>query len=269
MAKNTHPAPARHPAERPSRLQCAVSTITRSSSHTCAWLVLLLALALYLAGCGAQEDVSPSFEDRIPLALELEAADRVVELEDAATLFGTLTQGKEELAGERVVLQADSYPFDGNYEEIASVETDARGAFEFEVTPDSNTTYRTAAGELSEATSPARRVYVEPRLKLEIEAVGPRTRFTTVFRHPEDRSIQGSNVYSYAAPAAEAEATGELRFIRVDRVEEVRLGLSDSSIQLPLPESEIRYSTCISYAPSAGLGAPNDRCTQSSVPFQG
>jgi len=220
-------------------------------------------------GCGEGEDVSPNFEDRIPPGLELEAQDRVITWGQEALVSGTLTQGDEKLGGETVTLEADTYPFDESFNELQTTETGERGDFEFAVEPDSNTTYRVVYGELSEAASPARRVYVKPRTELEVVPVGARTRFVTVFRHPEDRSIQGSNVYSYAAPAAEAEATGELRFIRVDRVEEVRQGLSESSIQLPLPEGDVRYSSCIGYAPSAGLGAPNDRCTQSSVPFEG
>jgi len=222
-----------------------------------------------LAGCGEDEDVSPNFEDRIPPGLEFEARDRVITWGQESLVSGTLTQGDEKLAGETVTLEADAYPFDEGFSDLETTETGERGDFEFVVEPDANTSYRVVYGELSEAASPARRVYVEPRIEVEVEPVGARTRFVTVFRHPEDRSIQGSNVYSYAARAAEAEATGELRFIRVDRVEEVRLGLSESSIQLPLPQGDVRYSTCIGYAPSAGLGAPNDRCTQSSVPFGG
>jgi len=244
-----------------------MSRPTRMSLRTRTSLSLYAAIALLAAGCGEQEDVSPNFEDRIPPGLELEAADRVVAWGKGTQLSGTLTQGEEKPAGETVTLEADTYPFDESFEALETTETGERGEFEFAVEPDANTSYRVVYGELSEAQSAARRVYVEPRTELEIEPVGARTRFTTVFHHPEDRSIQGSDLFSYASPAAEAEATGELRFIRVDQVRQIRVGLSEASIQLPLPESDVRYATCIGYAPSAGMGAPNDSCEQSSVPF--
>jgi len=230
--------------------------------------LLVLAVGAFMApGCGEQEDVSPNFEDRIPPGLELEAADRVLTWGQSTRLSGTLTQGEEQLAGETVTLETDTYPFDQSFEALATTETGQQGEFEFMAEPDTNTAYRIAYGELSEAASRERRVYVEPRMELQSEAVGERTLFTTVFRHPDDLSIQGSDLYSYSSPVARAEATGELQFIRVDRVEQVRLGLSEASIQLPVREEEIRYSTCVGYSPSAGLGAPNDRCTQTTLPF--
>jgi hypothetical protein len=236
---------------------------TRTSSRA------LVFTALALAGCGEEEDVSPTFEDRIPFELEVELRDRVVTWGDETVFSGTLTQGDEEVEGETVTLQADPYPFDGSFESLGTTETEGGGEFSFEIEPGANTDFRAVYGELSEAASSPRRVFVEPRTKLRAEASGGSTRFTTTFRHPEDRSIQGSNVFSYAAPEAEAETTGKLRFIRVDRVEEVRQGLSESSITLPLPESDVRYSTCVAYAPRGGMGEPNTRCTQSSVPFDG
>lgn len=225
--------------------------------------------AALLSGCAEEEDVSPNFEDRIPPGLELKVADRVLTWGQSTQLSGILTQGEEDLAGETITLEADTYPFDDSFSALETAETDDDGEFVLEVTPDANTAYRVTFGELSETQSAARRVYVEPRIELEAEAVGKRTLFTTVFRHPEDRSIQGSNLFSYASPVEEAEASGELRFIRVDSVEQVRLGMSEASIQLPGTEDQIRYSTCVGYTPSAGLGAPNDRCTQTSVPFEG
>ena len=175
-----------------------------------------------------------------------------------------LTQGKEELDGETVVLEADSYPFDREYAEVESAQT-RDGRFEFEVEPDANTAYRVAAGEHSEATSRPVRVYVNPRTEVEEVDTGSGTRFELVFSHPKERSIAGSNVFNYAAPAAQAQATGRLGFIRVKRVEERRPGTSAASVVVPFT-GDVSYSTCVSYTPDAGVGDPNPRCVQSSIP---
>lgn len=229
--------------------------------------VALLAVA-WAGGCGEpEEDVSPNFEDRIPLGLELEAKDRVLVWGDSSELTGRLTQGEERLVGETVVLEADSYPHDGDFAEVESIETSGGGEFAFSAEPDANTDYRVAAGEGSEATSDRVRVFVEPRIEIETEAAGNGTRFTSVFRHPDDRSIQGSNVFAYAATVADAEATGKLNFIRAVGVEQERLGLSTASVTLPFSADEVRYETCESYTPDSGMGEPNPECSQTRIPY--
>ena len=229
-------------------------------------LSLLLSLVVLVAtGCGEEEDVSPSFEDRIPVGLELDVADRVIAWKESVALSGALSQGEEKLGEEEVSLEGDAYPFDGNFVELQVAETDAKGRFEFTAAPDANTAYRVAAGELSEATSRDVRVYVNPLTKLDAQPAGSGTRFTTVFRHPEDRSIQGSTVFSYAANVADAQATGKLRFIQVDRVEQERPGLSSAAITLPFAAGDVEYKACFGYTPDSGMGAPNSRCSQTQI----
>ncbi len=64
-----------------------MSRPTRMPSRTRTRLSLLLSFGLLVvAGCGEEEDVSPSFEDRIPVALALETEDRKVRFGDAASL---------------------------------------------------------------------------------------------------------------------------------------------------------------------------------------
>ena len=230
--------------------------------------LLVAAAALAAFGCGEEEDVSPTYEDRIPAGLELEASDRVLTWGEATTLTGTLSRGEEVLGDAAVELEADSYPFDGSFSEVEASDTDAKGRFEFEDAPDANTAYRVASGELSETTSREVRVFVKPRTKLETEPASRGTRFTTVFRHPDERSIAGSNIYSYAATVADAEATGQLRFIRTDRVEQERLGLSSASIVLPFEAGEVEYGSCFSFTPDSGMGAANATCSQSRIPFR-
>lgn len=226
--------------------------------------------ALLAAGCGEQEDVSPSFEDRIPPGLELEARDRVLELGQRTVLRGSLKQGKDRLAGEPVQLGQDRYPFDETYARIGETTTGKAGRFSFRVEPDSNTAYRVTFGELSEAESKPVRVIVDPVTKLEVDAVGGDTRFKTTFRHPKDRSIQGSLVFHYATTVAEAEATGELPFARVTKVDQVRSGVSVASVVVGDSASEqLAYKRCIGYTPDSGLGKPRTGCSQTSIPYRG
>ena len=230
-------------------------------------LSLLLSLAaLAASGCGEEEDVSPSFEDRVPLGLELDAADRLIEWKGETTLAGRLTQGDEKLSREEVSLEGDSYPFDGNFAELDVADTDSSGRFEFSVSPDANTAYRVAAGELSEATSRDVRVYVNPETELVTQPAGSGTRFETVFRHPEDRSLQGSSLFSYAGPVVAGAQPEKLRFIQVDRVEQERQGLSSAAITLPFAAAEVVYKACYGYTPDSGMGVPSSRCSQTQIP---
>ena len=226
---------------------------------------LFVALCLLAAGCGEQEDVSPSFEDRVPLALDLRAVDRTVVWGERVELTGKLSQGGDPVATDEVVLEADPFPFEDDFAEVAAAESGSRGEFSFAAEPDANTEYRVAAGELSEATSDPVRVLVEPRVRLVAETAGNGTRFTTVFRHPEERPLQGSTVFAYAAPAGEAEASGKLSFVRTERVEADRPGVSSASVTLPFSRSEVRYGTCESYTPAAGMSGPRASCPQTRI----
>jgi hypothetical protein len=243
-----------------------VDPVCRLARSPFALLLPLLAITLLLESCGEQEDVSPNFEDRIPLGVELSAADRVVEWGQGTTLEGRLTQGGEAVAAEAVVLEEDPYPFRGDFAELEEADTDEEGGFSFEVEPDANTSYRVAAGELSEATSPERIVYVEPRTEVKSEPVAGGARFITTFKHAEDRSIQGSSLFSYAAAVVDVDRTGELNFIRVDRIEQLRPGVSEASIELPFPATGVVYDSCVAFTGDSGLGKPSTRCSQSSIP---
>lgn len=231
---------------------------------TKAGLTVVLAALLVLAGCGEQEDVSPSFEDRIPAGLELESAERSVIWGDKTVLSGALDRDGEPLAGEKVTLEEDPYPFEGRYRAIESAETDADGAFSFEAAPDRNTAYRVAAGELSETTSSPAKVYVLPRISETVSAIADGvTVYETTFEHADDVVMQGSTLLSYAALGAGS--GDEIPFVGRVAVEQVRQGLSRATFELEALGAESLYETCVSYVPDSGLGLPGKSCSQSSV----
>jgi hypothetical protein len=235
----------------------------RSQSRTRLSLSLA-ALVLSAASCGEEEDVSPSFEDRIPVGTEVQASERLVTWGDEVELSGNVRQGDVRLEGEEVALEADPYPFDGSFAEIDSSTTGPQGEFSFAAGPAANTDYRVATGEGSVSTSDAVRVLVEPRIELIAEPTAGGTRFTTEFRHPEERSIQGSTVLSYAA--AVPDASGRLPFVRAVEVDQDRPGRSSASITLPFAEGEVVYETCESYTGDSGMSGSRRTCPQTSIP---
>jgi hypothetical protein len=241
---------------------------TPSSKHRRAvrragFAALLGAVVVFALGScgGSNEDVSPSYQDRIPPGIRLEAGSRTIGWRKSVDLTGRLTQGGDPVSGETVTLEADSYPFDGQFHSVGSAQTGARGDFAFEDAPEANTTYRVAAGDLSETHSNERRVYVLPNMRLSVAGAAGGTRYTTTFHHPKDRSIAGSSLYSYATASG-----GDPRFVRVTRVRQVHLGLSEASIVLPYAVGEAEYTTCVGYTPDSGLGPPGDHCTQGKAP---
>ncbi len=224
-------------------------------------LSALLLISVSLASCGGSEDVSPTFEDRIPPGLKLESSARVIDWKDEVRLTGRLTQGDGALADETVTLEADVYPFNGQFNPVESVATGDDGTFEFEDAPDANTAYRVTAGDLGETHSNQSRVFVEPNIKV-VGAGDSIARYKVTFHHPENHSIQGSSLYTYADIG---DGRG-LRFFRVIPIKERGLGLSEASVALPFPAGGGKFTYCVGYTPDSGLGAPGDQCTQSKAP---
>jgi hypothetical protein len=226
-------------------------------------LSLLASLALLAAtGCGEEDDVSPSFEDRIPLGLELEAADREVRFGDPAELSGKLTQGGDAVSDE-VRLEEDPYPFDESWRAVATTTTDDEGRFSFEPELEFNTAYRAVAGESGEALSDRRVVFVDPVASVDSELVGSSsTRFVTTFRHSPDRTLNGAAVI-------QAETVGSIPFAAIERVIEVKPGLSRATVVLPGTPGDLAYEVCVSYAPSNAVGVPRAECGRGRTPFDG
>ncbi len=231
-------------------------------------LSLLVPLALLAAtGCGEEEDVSPSFEDRVPLGLELEAVDREVRFGDPAKLSGKLTQGGDAVRDEEISLEEDPYPFDESWREVATAMTDKRGRFSFEPELEINTAYRAIA---QETLSDQRVVFVDPVASVDSELVGSSsTRFVTTFRHSPDRPLDGAALYSYGGPVIQAEIVGSVPFVAIERVKEVKPGHSQATVVLPGSPGDLAYEVCVSYAPSNAVGVPRAECGQGRRPFEG
>jgi hypothetical protein len=222
-----------------------------------------------LAACGAEEDVSPTFADRIPPGFELKAASRSIELGTGSTLDGVLTQGDDALDGETVRIDEDPYPFDGDFSPVVTTTTNARGRFDVAVKPDSNTAFRAVFGEGSETQSRPVRVVVNPRMALSVSDRGDATVFTTTYRHPEDRSLADSNVFHYVTTRAEASATGELPFARVTSIVQKKPGVSTARVVVGgSAGSDLVYEQCVKYTGSAGMGKPGNSCSQTSIEFR-
>ena len=232
-------------------------------------LSLLPALVLIAAtGCGEEEDVSPSFEDRIPVGVELRPEGREVRFGDSIELTGRVSQGKEAVAGSEVRLEEDPYPFDESWSAAAGETTDAKGRFSFEVEPTFNTVYR-AVAESGEALSEERTIYVDPVASVEAEAEGASTRFVTTFRHSPDRSLDGAVVFSYGGPVIQAQSAGSVPFVAIERVKELKPGRSTAAVLLPGSPGDLAYDVCVSYAPSNGVGVPSAECGRDKRPFDG
>lgn len=240
----------------------------RSQSRTRLSLPVL-ALVSFVAGCGEGEDVSPNFEDRIPLGLEFEVADREVRFGDPAELSGELTQSDDAVAGQEVRLEEDPYPFDESWRALATTTTDDEGRFSFKAELEFNTAYRAVAAD-GEALSDERAVFVNPLASVDSEQIDEaRTRFTTTFRHSTERTLEGAAVYSYGGPVIQAQTVGSIPFVAIERVKPVKPGLSRATVLLPGAPGDLAYDVCVSYAPSNAVGVPSAECGQGRRPFEG
>lgn len=212
--------------------------------------------------------MSPSFEDRIPLGLELEAAEHQVGFGDPAVLRGTLTQGSDAVPGAEIRLDADPYPFDDSWRAVDTTTSDEDGRFSFEPELEFNTAYRAVAGESGEALSDRRVVFVNPLVSVDAEPAGGSTRYVSTFRHSKERPLNGAMVFSYADAVAQAEVIGSIPFFAIEPVELVKPGRSRATVVVPGAPGNLAYDVCVSYAPSNAVGPPETECDRGRVPFE-
>jgi hypothetical protein len=119
--------------------------------------LLLATVLLLFAAPAAQAAVT----------VDMEVSDEEIRYGDETTVTGTALLDGAPFAGQPVQLEAKRYPFDGEFEPIATGVTNADGTYSFERELDRNTELRVTTGG---AVAPRARVYVAPALVLSFQA---------------------------------------------------------------------------------------------------
>jgi hypothetical protein len=116
-----------------------------------------------------------------PAKLTLTATPARVTFGKPTVLAGKLTGGKQ-AAGQTVTVQADVFPIDGNYADVATTTTDANGDWHVTQTPTALTRYRAQAKTAPPATSNTADVAVRLRVRVHVSdrtpSRGSRVRFS-------------------------------------------------------------------------------------------
>jgi hypothetical protein len=116
-----------------------------------------------------------------PSKLTLAAAPLRVTFGKATTLAGKLTGGKS-AAGQAVTVQADVFPIDGSYADVATTTTDANGDWHVTQTPTALTRYRAQVKTAPPTTSNTADVGVRLRVRVHVSdrtpSRGERVRFS-------------------------------------------------------------------------------------------
>jgi hypothetical protein len=137
----------------------------------------LAATAALLAPAAVQAAKPPKPAAKLTMA----AAPSPVTFGKATTLSGKLTGGKA-TAGQAVVVEADTAPFDGTYTDVATATTDANGDWSATTAPAALTRYRAQAKTAPPTTSDTVDVNVRLRVRIHVSdrtpASGRRVRFS-------------------------------------------------------------------------------------------
>jgi hypothetical protein len=129
-----------------------------------------------------------------PAKLTLAANPARVTFGSATTLSGKLTGGRT-AAGQAVTVQADAYPIDGHYVDVATATTDANGDWHVAQTPAALTRYRAQAKTSPPTTSNTVDVAVRLRVRVHVSdrtpTRGERVRFSgTAAPEHDGRSVR-------------------------------------------------------------------------------
>lgn len=136
--------------------------------HMTKKLVLIAVLALTVAVAPAVV-AAPKPEQKLSIA----AAPKVVTLGKEVKVTGQLTGGTpRDVSGQNVTLESDSYPYEGQFERVGTVDTNDAGNYSFTIKPLTNARYRTSGkGGLE---SPVITVPVRLAVTLEVSDTTPR-----------------------------------------------------------------------------------------------
>jgi hypothetical protein len=137
-----------------------VTTALKEDMKTTPALLILAAAAAIPVAAGAAKPPSNSTVTAI-------AAPSVVTFGTPAKVSGTTAPTTA------VTLQADAFPYDGNFSKVASSTSDASGAYAFPVTPADGTHYRVTAKLSPPVTSPIVALGVRWHITLKVSTRSP------------------------------------------------------------------------------------------------
>jgi hypothetical protein len=176
----------------------------------------------------------------------------------ATEITGTALQDGVPFAGQPVVLEGRRYPFEGEFQALATGVTAADGTYAFEQELDRNWDLRV---RVADAVSPRDRAYVFPAFTLSFRARSSRViRLTQRYRVPRGVRLEKPTIFYVGrrgAKTAPRAATGELVRIRAGRYR--------SSVIVRLParwNGRFRYASCFRYTGGSGMGNPRASCPQ-------
>jgi hypothetical protein len=173
-------------------------------------------------------------------------------------ITGTALLDGAPYAGQPVQLEGRRYPFEDEFEVLATATTAADGTYAFERELDRNWDLRVRAGD---GVSPRERAYVFPAFELTFRARSSRViKLTQRYRVPRGVRLEKPTIF-YVGPRgakrAPRAATGGLERIRAGRYR------STAVVQLPAKwKGRFRYASCFRYTGGSGMGNPRSTCPQ-------
>jgi hypothetical protein len=175
---------------------------------------------------------------------------------ETTEITGTALLDGAPFAGQPVQLEGRRYPFEDEYEVLATGTTADDGTYAFERELDRNWDLRVRAGD---GVSPHQRAYVFPWTKLSFRPRSERViRVTLRYRVPRGVRLEQPTIF-YVGPRkakrAPRAAAGELERIRAGRYK------ASAIVRLPAKwDGRFRYASCFRYTGGSGMGNPRAGC---------
>jgi len=203
----------------------------------------LIAAALTLAAAAPAATAGASAP-----AVSAGVSAREIQIGSAVSVTGAVGSAPE---GERVLLQANPYPFRG-FTTIASAVVGAAGRFEFApLMPDRNTRLRVVLGSSPEDASAPVTVTVDPVVKLRSQSLGPgRVRLSIRLTHTTFDG--GASVSANWFMAQRGSPDFRLQAVTPSR--ELAPGVSYASAIVDPPSRRFSFRVCLNPAWEAAMG---------------
>jgi hypothetical protein len=132
------------------------------------------------------------FAQKVDQKLSIAAEPKVVSFGGDLKVTGQLTGGEaRDISGQKVTLEADTFPYEGRFERLDTVETNATGAYSFTLKPIMNAKYHTTAK--GGVQSPDVTVPVKVGLTIKVSdktpKSGQRVKFSGTVAPPHDGKV--------------------------------------------------------------------------------